>query len=338
MLPWMAKAADLFAVEVLADVTDVNASVAREKAMTAANRQAFELILKKITTPAAVAQMMTLNDNQILNFVKEVSVLSEKASNVRYIAELRVKLNEKIVKNYIQDKGYPFMVDAAAEVLAVPVFRSSYGSQAMLWEDENLWKHAWEKNGKSFGMVEFSVISSKDEGYIDAGKALSLDMQALGMLARENRVSEVFVIEATGEGSDALSIKIYSPSGEGGVVESVEVYGQSGEALFDAAVEKVKSRIAARIRQKTVSENQHPSEITVLFMYRNLKDWLEAQKQLRDIPAVKKIQEEAIGDGRSQFKLNFTGSFDRLNQALQSKLFHLRDYGNFYVLETGYQG
>lgn len=116
-------AADLYAVEVLADVTDVNASVAPEKAMAAANRQAFELVLKKITTPEHVAQIMTLNDNQILNFIKEVSVLSEKSSNVRYIAELRVKLNEAVVKRYMSEKQIPFMVDKAANVLVIPVYR-----------------------------------------------------------------------------------------------------------------------------------------------------------------------------------------------------------------------
>ena len=331
-------AADLYAVDVLVDVTDVNASVAREKAMAEANRQAFELVLKKITTPDNVAQVMTLNDNQILNFIKEVAVLSEKSSNVRYMAELRIKLNEEIVKRYMAEKQIPFMVDKATSVLVLPVYHKAPAMAAELWEEDNLWQKAWRRNTASEGMVEFVTLdpSSRNMEVIDAEKALSLDMRLFGWLARQNRVSDVFVLEAT-EHAGGLEVQIYSPNGEGSLLETLNVEGVSGdEALYDEAVRQAKVRIAAKIKSQNISESQKQNEITVLFMYGKIRDWLDLQKQLSDIPYVKKIQEEAIGDGKTQFKLVFSGSIDRLNQALAQKLFVLRNYGDFYVIESSY--
>ena len=72
--------------EITVDVTAENASVAREKAMTEANRQAYTAVAKRVTTADGVRRLNELNDAQILNFIKEVSIISEKASNVRYIA------------------------------------------------------------------------------------------------------------------------------------------------------------------------------------------------------------------------------------------------------------
>ncbi len=327
-------AADLYAVEVLADVTDVNASVAREKAMAEANRQAFELVLKKITTPEHVAQIMTLNDNQILNFIKEVSVLSEKSSNVRYIAELRIKLNEAVVKRYMSEKQIPFMVDKAANVLVIPVYRRAPAMPAELWEEDNFWRKSWEKNTASEGMAEFVTlnVSTQNAEAVDAEKALSLDMRLLGWLARQSRASDVFVLEAVA--ADGLDVRIYSP--EGGLLETVHVDGRADEALFDEAVRRVKSRIAARIKSQNIAEAQKQTEITVLFMYQKIREWLDLQKQLLDIPYVKKVQEEAIGDGKTQFKLFFSGSIARLNQALAQKLFVLNNHGDFYVIESRY--
>ncbi|MBQ8631858.1 MAG: DUF2066 domain-containing protein [Alphaproteobacteria bacterium] len=327
-------AADLYAVEVLADVTDVNASVAREKAMAEANRQAFELVLKKITTPKHVAQVMTLNDNQILNFIKEVSVLSEKSSNVRYIAELRVKLNEDVVKRYMSEKQIPFMVDKAANVLVIPVYRKAAALSAELWEEDNLWRKSWEKNTASEGMAEFVIPEATDQNMeiIDAEKALSLDTRLLGWLARQSRASDVFVLEAVA--ADGMDVRIYSP--EGGLQETVHVDGAADETLFDEAVRRVKSRIAARIKSQNIAEAQKQTEITVLFMYQKIREWLDLQKQLSDIPYVKKVQEEAIGDGKTQFKLVFSGSIARLNQALAQKLFVLNNHGDFYVIESRY--
>lgn len=328
-------AADLYAVEVLADVTDVNASVAREKAMAAANRQAFELVLKKITTPEHVAQIMTLNDNQILNFIKEVSVLSEKSSNVRYIAELRVKLNEAVVKRYMSEKQIPFMVDKAANVLVIPVYRKAPAMPAELWEEDNLWRKSWEKNTASEGMAEFVTLdaSAQNVEAVDSEKALSLDTRLLGWLARQSRASDVFVLEAVV--ADGMDVRIYSP--EGGLLETVHIDGSADdEVLFDEAVRRVKSRIAARIKSQNIAEAQKQTEITVLFMYQKIREWLDLQKQLSDIPYVKKVQEEAIGDGKTQFKLVFSGSIARLNQALAQKLFVLNNHGDFYVIESLY--
>ena len=333
-----AAAADLYAVNVLVDVTDVNASVAREKAMTEANRQAFELVLKKITTPDNVARIMTLNDNQILNFIKEVSVVSEKSSNVRYMAELRIKLNEEIVKRYMAEKQIPFMVDKATSVLVLPVYRKAPATAAELWEEDNLWRKAWERNTASEGMAEFVTPeqSFSNMEALDAEKALSLDARLFGWLARQNRVSDVFVLEAT-EHAGGLQVQIYSPNGEGGLLETLDVSGTAGDdALYDEAVRQAKVRIASKIKSQNISESRKQSEITVLFLYKRIRDWLDLQKQLSDIPYVKKIQEEAIGDGKTQFRLVFSGSLDRLNQALAQKLFVLKDYGGFYVIESSY--
>lgn len=337
LLPGVGRAADLYSVEVLVDVTDVNASVAREKAMSEANRQAFELILKKLTTSEGVAEMMKLNNNQILNFIKEVSVLSEKTSDVRYIAELKVKLNESLVKTYMNEKNIPFVITTSAKVLVIPVYRPNSAAPAQLWEESNLWRQAWERQNSSSGLVEFVSMEANSSNYdvLTADKALSLDTHLMGWLARKNRVSDVYILEATGAGN-GLNIKIYAPSGEGALEESLQVDGAADETLFDKAVSEVKSRITSRVRRQNMAESQKQSEITVLFMYKNLKEWLDLQKQLSDIPYVKQVREEAIGDGKTQFKLVFAGSQERLNQALRTKLFHLQDYGSFYVLESIY--
>ena len=89
--------------EITVDVTAENASVAREKAMTEANRQAYTAVAKRVTTADGVRRLNELNDAQILNFIKEVSIISEKASNVRYIATLNVAVNEHILKTYMQE-------------------------------------------------------------------------------------------------------------------------------------------------------------------------------------------------------------------------------------------
>lgn len=74
-----AQAADeRFAVEINVDVTDSNASLARERAMSEANRAAIVEVAKRITTSEGAARLAAMTDDQLINFIKEVLVISEK--------------------------------------------------------------------------------------------------------------------------------------------------------------------------------------------------------------------------------------------------------------------
>ena len=98
-------AADNYFSIVDVDVTDVNAAVAREKAMAQANRTAVNEAAAKYTDSKGMELVHSLSSEQILYFVKEATVLEEKSSNVRYIAELKVTVQDELLRQYLQEKG-----------------------------------------------------------------------------------------------------------------------------------------------------------------------------------------------------------------------------------------
>ena len=79
-----------YSADVTVDVTADNASAARELAMRRANRQAVSAIAANFTTREGVTVLNKLTDDQLLNFIRETTVLEEKTSNVRYLAKLRI--------------------------------------------------------------------------------------------------------------------------------------------------------------------------------------------------------------------------------------------------------
>ena len=72
-----------YSADVTVDVTADNAAAARDRAMRQANRQAVNAIAANFTTREGMATLNRLTDDQLLNFVKETTVLEEKASNVQ---------------------------------------------------------------------------------------------------------------------------------------------------------------------------------------------------------------------------------------------------------------
>ena len=59
-----------YTVEIKVDVSDENASIAREKALNSATRAAVNAIAKRLSTSDGAKKIADMSDAQIINFVK----------------------------------------------------------------------------------------------------------------------------------------------------------------------------------------------------------------------------------------------------------------------------
>lgn len=99
------KAAEVYGSIVNVDVSDVNAAAAKEKAMAQANREALNYVAPQVASPEGIELLNSLSDDQILYFIKEATVLSEKSSDVRYIASLKITIQDNVLRQYLAEKG-----------------------------------------------------------------------------------------------------------------------------------------------------------------------------------------------------------------------------------------
>ncbi len=102
---FQAQADDKYSYVVNVDVTDINAAVAREKAMMQANRQALNNAAPEFTDERGFAILNNLSNEQVSYFIKEATVLEEKSSDVRYLANLKITVRDDILRQYLQEKG-----------------------------------------------------------------------------------------------------------------------------------------------------------------------------------------------------------------------------------------
>ncbi len=87
------------------DVTDVDAAAAKEKAMLDANRRALNNVAPMLATQAGVELINSLSNEQIAYFIKDATVLEEKSSDIRYIASLKITIQDDILRQYLEEKG-----------------------------------------------------------------------------------------------------------------------------------------------------------------------------------------------------------------------------------------
>ena len=322
-----------YTAEVSIDVTSANAAAAREKGMNNAYRSAFMAIAAKNTNEEGLNRLSALTDQQLVNFIKEAEVVSEKTSDIRYMATLRIKINGDLLKAYMQEQNIPVVIHSAANIIVIPTFREFPGDEPMLWESGNLWRKAWEKNTNANSNNRYISIPADGINYaaLDAEKAVALNGLALDTVASHLGTSDIFVLDAVYNGIEGLKITVMPY--RGGNPQTIYVSGDRSPELFTKAIPQVTAYIDSIVTQKNISMNEAPNEMTVLYTYPSLKDWIATEKKIKNLNYVNDIHVDAIGNGKIQFKISYIGSPVDLNAALRSSSLRLEARDGFYILE-----
>ncbi len=322
---------DPYSASVSVDVTAESAASARERAMEEASKRALLAVLKRTSTEAAVEKVSSLETPQLMNFISETDVLSETSSPTRYIATLKIVINKDLLKAYLEEQGMKVASDSPAEIIIIPVLKDQKTNAKLLWQKDNIWYEAWAGKIRRKGLYTFKTVSGKNHDLIDADQAIYLDGIALNNVSQNYYGNKnIYVLEFS-----------YIPEGynvgissmENGFIKNIRIPEKKDGEIFDSAIEKSILEIDDLMRQNSISTTSSKSDISVLYNYQTMKDWLEIEQKLKQTPSVENLAIDAIGNGKVQFKLTLTGGLEGLQRALSKNYLSLEDRGSIYLLE-----
>ena len=328
----LAQAQEDYSVNIKVDVTDQDAATAREKAIAGASKSAVMAAVKRMTDKDGIEKFSEMNNNQIINFIKETSVSDEKTSTNRYMANLHLVVNSALLQTYMQERQITLFDKIVPSVVIIPILSNFKGDTPMLWELENTWKQAWDNNSSS-SSVNLAVLkdSSGNISTISAQQASDLDSDILKEIKQLNAGDDVFVLAATYDGIDGLDIAISSLSG---YREKIHIDGVKSEEqqLFKQAIAEIIPLIEEYMSSFGLEQINQGNEITVLFPFNELGDWVAAEQKIKSIEAVSDLQVQAFSPGKAQFIVQYQGELDDLIRSFKSSGYDLEESGNYMVM------
>lgn len=324
-----------YVADVSIDITAEDAASAREKGMKEAYRKAFLTVAGKSTDSEGLARLSELTDDQLINFIQEATVVSEKASNVRYIATLKVSINHDLLKNYMEEQGINYVIRTATNIIVIPVFREFSGDAPLLWESRNDWRKAWEQSPNTGSENNYISVPADSMIYsaLDGDKALQLNGQALDLIASHLNTRNIYVLDAVYNGIEGLRITVMPYNGS--AAKTIDINGERSPELFQKAIPEVAAYIDSTIQEQSIAADGSRQELIGMFSYNKLSDWIKTENQLKNIPQINNVKTEAMGKGKVQFRLEYIGQIYDLITALKAYRLNLQDMNGYYNLTTG---
>lgn len=316
-----------FDADVSVDVTAKTVNEAKQKAISKAMRDGLSEIVSAISTEASVKEINKLNDNQLQHFITGVMVLMEKTSDVRYIADLKISVDENILKSYMAENNMPIILRAEQQVSVLPVLEKADGT-LYVWEDENFWRQAFlEKRSLHKGNMNIKIMEKNlgNIAMVKANRVFDLADGELKELLNFNHAEVLYVVKYT-EKENKVLIKEY-PSGK---TQETKIVADKLAETADNTLALFKSGQRAAVEDNSASIM--PERIEVVYSYTQLSEWIALKKLLEDNPQAQDIKLISMANGKVHFNFQYSGVIERLQGMLETNGYKMRQEGEYYVI------
>ena len=324
---------DIFTIaDVPVDVTDTNAIQARERAMLDGQREAFQRLVRRLSTEAT-PRTPRLDEAALTRVVRSIDVADERTSGVRYLATLTVRFSPSAVREMLGTAGIAFTEIRAKPMVVLPVYVA--GGSSVLFEDANPWRAIWAGRRQRNSLVPLVVPLGdlQDVGAIDASQALAGDRARLDVIARRYGASDVAVVAATARlegaaGAPSLSVSVTRHTAVG---DSTLVNSFAGEAgQIDQVLARAADWVAAELERIWKQDNaivpgQEDRQITVSVPVEGLDEWVEIRRRLAGIGLVRKAEVLHLRRTEGRIAVTYAGELSQFKSALAQRELELGD-------------
>jgi len=332
------------------DVTAKTASVARKQALAEGEQEAFELLLKRLTLRIDHQRLPELEVEEISSYVQDFSVLNEKTSQVRYLADVTYRFKPKDIRQLLRDNNIQFAETPSKPILLLIVYEVA-GSVA-LWDNPNPWREAWMKlsqtskfrgnEKRTVGLVpmNFGNADLTDIATISAELAVKEDKRGLTAIAKRYGTSSTIII--IGSPSLALKEKLILKvrmlrHGDGGRDNEIllEFEGKKDEKidnLLYRSAKEIKAMVEDHWKKDNLLNFEHSGFINATLPIKSIEEWVNIRNRLAGVAVIENIELVIIAREKVRINIKFIGEIEQLKLSLaQADLLLTSEQGNWIV-------
>ena len=321
---WSASDAPLYIVQgVKADATASSSSAAREKAVTEARKKAYDIVLNRIIIDDEKPKVSEPQASELMNFVSEMSVMNEKTSSVRYMADLDFHFNDSEIKKYLEKNSTGYTNTISKPVLLLPIYTD--GKSIVFADGDNPWLQylAGLKMPVSVLPLIIPIGDEEDADHTSALLSGRYDAESIDNLKKRYKTDRIVVAEMQEyESAKGVSFSLYDLTEEGLGNDSLNftVSGEksSPEKIKAAAFNTIRKKLEQEWKKDNVVYFSEASAITVLIPFKDISEWVSIKNTMDKMPIIEHYELKAVKKDRLQVSIVFGRNIDRLMELMDT--------------------
>ena len=297
-------------------------------ATASARKDAFAILLSRLALNPSLVN--NISNDDIFDMVNSEQITEERISGSGYSAIFNIAFSESAVKRILRDKNIKKTDDVVENYLLIPVkilkpksLDGNSPNELLLWEAENNWKIAIEKEIKNSSIPNFIVPES------DLSNISSLNKDNIEQVS----FNDLEPILTKYKSSEGLVMFFYYDDIENKVIISVQNVKKLQKKLFKlnfVNVERLNyDQLTSKVAQKTIeylltlkSGNKSKSEtnfIKIEIPISKLGDWMMIKNKIENSNLINQLNIESISKDYVRISVNYTENQTDIIEAFAQK-------------------
>lgn len=332
--------------EVTIDIPSQDPVSARQSAISKGEVNGLISLLERLGSPAQAKDIMsTLDAKKISAIVKGVQIVDEKISADRYRARLVVSFDGDGISEIISSVNSP----EAKEILPASINAFliipglEMGNQSMLWEEENLFRSAWNNVALevSSGDVIVPYGDNTDASVLSYESMMTADFQALSSFAVRYGASNIVLLQAKYTSRPDMMLSVVERIvGRQDTSVNVHTYRADPQETRDVLFLRAARDIISGLRGKKEEEMANAravrggdrKKIMMLASITTMASWTDLRKKFTSLPMVDKVETLAISARQVDMVVSYRGSEESFTNALAAQSIRLLKNPNYWVI------
>jgi hypothetical protein len=332
-----AAASNIYLVEnVTTSVTSKSPAMARSLAVAGARRDAFLILLTRLELNTNIADSIT--DEEISDMVRSEQVDNEKIAGNSYSATFNILFAKDFVDHILAKKNLSKPTETEQKYeetyLLIPV--KMLHRKVILWEEDNDWKKAIEKNlKKSKGKFVVPAADISDIGFLNRETVANADYSTLEPLLSKYKSDAAYTLFFSYdevENKVTINVSYIRKLQKKQIKLSfVNVDRLSYGALLDKVAFKTLDYISSNqiLENKTMSTNLVRIKIPIT----SLGNWLMIKNKIESSNLVSQLNIESLSRDYAVISVNYTDTRTSIAEAFfKIGLILEKKSENFYIL------
>ncbi len=350
-----APAADsLYVVaKVTVDATAKDAVAAKAQGMDEAERNALNVVLKRLMPLSAYAQLPDLSGQDVEDLIEGVSIRSEQNSSTRYLASLDVSFNSQAVRQLLDSQNIAYSEARAEAISILPLVLDGASVKS---EGAEGWQQAWEALDLANSVTPATILRPRPNLTAETVKSvLGGDAQAFALMQADYSYAPLVV--AVGEvdggkfvtrlvGADSVGPIDYGHSDDIGGSNAKDAARSAASVAFGIIENRWKvtqDQTPAPTEVKTeggtgqapsAGQVEVPRNVEAMVEFTGLKNWQDIRSRLMQVAGIQALEVNALSARAASITFDYAGSLGKLQAALTQSGFALDEKDGTFVLRS----
>ena len=296
--------------------TGTNPVEAKNNAITSGELRAFNQVIVGLIGAHNEAFVERPSDDDILEMVRDISILEEKNTATSYWGKMNVRFKEKPLQDLLKKSNQAYVKKSPPVYWLVPVWRQ--GSNVWTLEDENPFYQALKGQRQLSDFATMILPNGDIDEMVSVSQALnSQDFSNVNTLALRNGAERVLVVAVEYGPSGEWKMMPESYAGTENAFYGVSVSGYGAQDLLDGWL-RLNNKMSREWQEKYASDQEAETTYYARLNLGQMSEWGYLEKELKKMGFLENVVLQGAMPGQVLVRFNYSNGLVELIRQLDN--------------------